>query len=286
MAPPSKQPTPAGWEAGEEAEDQLFLSALDRFEASVFQGRGPVSAQSLRARVKQEVGTMSAGNSEDLPSWEQKKTMIQMLTHGFENVHGYEYTQCAPLKSTPRPAPSSAAVAAISASVRSAQWTRFRACAVGAALMPCEHVLQKLPYTAALCLRTVAAKSWRRARSRRRALASGAGARGVGRQVATRALMQMAAACGVRKITLQCVVAQQRSLCLFLPTTNALTPPPDCVLIDVEFRACCRHTHKQFRLASAASSSIRHLPHGEAWPSMLVAEVPHQKPLLHTTPAD
>ena len=203
VAPPSKQPTPAGWEAGEEAEDQLFLSALDRFEASVFQGCGPVSAQSPRGGVKQEVGTMSAGNSEDLPSWEQKETMIQMLTHGFDNVRAYEYSQCAPLNSTPRPAPSSAAVAAISASVRSAQWTRFRACAVGAALMPCEHVLRKLPYTAALCLRTVAAKSLRRARSRGRAFASGAGARGVGRQVATRTLMLMAAACGVRNLTLQ-----------------------------------------------------------------------------------
>lgn len=167
MAPTSKQLTPAGWEAGAEAEDQLFPSALDRFEASVFQGCGPVSAQSPRGGVKQEVGTMSAGNSEDLPSWEQKETMIQMLTHGFDNVRGYEYSQCAPLKSTLRPAPSSAAVAAISASVRSAQWTRFRACAVGAALMPCEHVLRKLPYTAALCLRTVAAKSWRRARTHR-----------------------------------------------------------------------------------------------------------------------
>ena len=171
-APPSKRRRPAGeggcWaegqgsqgaagsecgEAEEEEEDPLFLSALDRFEASLFQNGGPLSAQSLqrpphpqpshglvrrgvyvlelrdgryyvgssnnidqriaqhqsgasgggsswcamKGGVKQEVGTMEPGSSEDLQSWEMKETLTRMLKHGFENVRGWEFTQCAPL---------------------------------------------------------------------------------------------------------------------------------------------------------------------------------------------
>ena len=140
-------------EAGEEEEDPLFLSALDRFEASLFQDGGPLSSQSLqrpphpqpshglvrrgvyvlelrdggyyvghsdnidqriaqhqsgasgggsswcamKGGVKQEVGTMWHGSSEDLFSWEMNETVTRMLKHGFENVRGWEFTQCAPL---------------------------------------------------------------------------------------------------------------------------------------------------------------------------------------------
>ena len=41
--------------------------------------------------------TVSAGWVEDAPAWEQKETVTQMLIHGFENVRGWEFTNCVPL---------------------------------------------------------------------------------------------------------------------------------------------------------------------------------------------
>ena len=77
--------------------------------------------------------------------------------------------------------------------------------------------MRELPSTAALCLRRVAAKSWRGARKRVRrkriARASGVGAGDTGRQVATRALMQMGAVFEVLNEVqqAQCFAAEQRS---------------------------------------------------------------------------
>jgi len=44
-----------------------------------------------------EVATVHAGNAGDLASWEMNETVAQMLMHGFENVRGWEFTNCASL---------------------------------------------------------------------------------------------------------------------------------------------------------------------------------------------
>ena len=55
----------------------------------------------MKGGVKQEVATKEPGSSEasdeELLWWEMKETLTRMLTHGFENVRGWEFTQCAPL---------------------------------------------------------------------------------------------------------------------------------------------------------------------------------------------
>ena len=178
-----------------------------------------------------------------------------MLTHGFDNVRGYEYAQRAPLKSTPRPAPSSAAVAAISASVRSAQWTRFRACAVGAARRALRACFAKSAVDGS---HLSSGQRQRRAEGERggrgepllQVRAHGALAGKLLRAHSCR--WPPPVACALSRFS---VLWHNRGVCVFsFRQNNALTPPLDCVLVDVEFRACCRHTLKQFRLASAASS--------------------------------
>ena len=100
--------------------------------------------------------------------------------------------------------------------------------------------MRELPSTAALCLRRVAAKSWRgarrkRVRRKRIARASGVGAGDTGRQVATRALMQMGAVFEVlNKVQqAQCFAAEQRSfvqswlLSVKVSQSNVVASPMD-----------------------------------------------------------
>jgi len=49
--------------------------------------------------VKREVATVHVGSSSDLASWEMNETVAQMLMHCFENVRGWEFTNCAALTS-------------------------------------------------------------------------------------------------------------------------------------------------------------------------------------------
>jgi len=49
--------------------------------------------------VVREVPTVHAGSPDDLASWEMNETVAQMLMHGFENVRGWEFTNCAALSS-------------------------------------------------------------------------------------------------------------------------------------------------------------------------------------------
>jgi ribosomal protein L37E len=49
--------------------------------------------------VVREVATVHVGSSSDLASWEMNETVAQMLMHGFENVRGWEFTNCAALTS-------------------------------------------------------------------------------------------------------------------------------------------------------------------------------------------
>jgi len=44
-----------------------------------------------------EVATVHVGSPDDLASWEMNETVAQMLMHGFENVRGWEFTNCAAL---------------------------------------------------------------------------------------------------------------------------------------------------------------------------------------------
>jgi ribosomal protein L37E len=49
--------------------------------------------------VVSEEPTVHAGSPDDLASWEMNETVAQMLIHGFENVRGWEFTNCAALTS-------------------------------------------------------------------------------------------------------------------------------------------------------------------------------------------
>jgi len=46
-----------------------------------------------------EVASVYVGSTSDVASWEMNETVAQMLMHGFENVRGWEFTNCAPLTS-------------------------------------------------------------------------------------------------------------------------------------------------------------------------------------------
>ena len=46
-----------------------------------------------------EVAPVHTGSSADLASWEMNETVAQMLLNGFENVRGWEFTNCAALSS-------------------------------------------------------------------------------------------------------------------------------------------------------------------------------------------
>ena len=77
------------------------MGRSDNIDARVRQHTSGVGSAWCRHKggCVKEVPTVFAGRLEDTASWEMNETVTQMLLHGYENVRGWEFSNCEALTS-------------------------------------------------------------------------------------------------------------------------------------------------------------------------------------------